>query len=60
VKVGDRVAVVESKSAMFGRIGSVSGFKNGNVRVELDDTNSSLDCRLLFAKSELRLVIGAA
>lgn len=59
-RVGARVAVMEPRSAMYGRIGTVIGFRKGSVRVDLDEAENGLDQRLLFDRQELRVLGGVA
>ncbi len=58
--VGKRVAVIEPRSAMYGRLGTVVGFRNGAIRVDLDEADNGLDQRLLFDRRELRAIGGVA
>lgn len=51
---------MEPRSAMYGRIGTVIGFRKGSVRVDLDEAENGLDQRLLFDRQELRVLGGVA
>jgi hypothetical protein len=56
MKLGDRVAVVEKASALFGHQGKVTGFRNRDVQVAIDGAAA----RMMFGKAELRRVEGKA